>query len=252
MIRLIIPAFNEAGALESLLPRLPVTLAGREVVPLVVSDGSTDETVVVARAAGVETIALSPNRGKGTAVRAALQAIDSREWDVAVIMDGDGQHDPADLEALVDPLVSGLAEIAIGSRYATDERRGTTPRNRYAVRWTTVAVLEKILGTHYSDPYCGFRAFTRDALQRVEFCGDRYEGELEVLFDACRCDITVVEVPIKKIYGSGMSKMSASGGKLLGRLRVIGQYLSTIVRKTRELRAVRSKSDKSTKRLEGL
>ena len=73
MIRLIIPAYDEAGPLQSLLPRLPSTVSGHDVAALVVSDGSTDSTVRVARDAGVETIALSPNRGKGTAVRAALE-----------------------------------------------------------------------------------------------------------------------------------------------------------------------------------
>jgi glycosyltransferase involved in cell wall biosynthesis len=242
MIRLIIPAFNEARALESLLPRLPTTLAGQQVVPLVVSDGSSDDTVAVAGAVGIEVIALATNRGKGTAIRAALARLEPMPWDIAVLMDADGQHDPSDLDALVAPLVSGETEIVLGSRYAGDERRGSTPLNRYAVRWTTVAILHRILGTRYTDPYCGFRAFTREALERVEFCGDRYEGELEILFDARRCDIGVAEVPIKKIYAAGTSKMSADGGRFVGRLRVIRQYLRTIVRKTRELRSARSES----------
>ena len=237
MIRLVIPAYNEARALESLLARVPSRLCGHEVQPLVVSDGSTDDTVEVAKSAGMETLALTPNRGKGSAVRTALSEIEAHDWDVVVLMDADGQHDPGDLDGLVFPLLTGEVDIVLGSRYVADERRGTTPWNRYAVRWTTVAILNRILGRRYTDPYCGFRAFTKSALEQVEFCGDRYEGELEVLFDAARCGISVAEVPINKIYGSGMSKMSADGGRLLGRLRVIGQYLRTISRKTRELRA---------------
>lgn len=242
MIRLIIPAFNEAGPLESLLARLPTTLLDHGVSALVVSDGSTDHTVEVAHDAGVDVLALQPNRGKGTAIRAALERLASTEYDIAVLMDADGQHDPADLEALVAPLLAAEADIAIGSRYLGSEKRGDTPLNRYAVRWTTVAVLQRILGTRYTDPYCGFRAFIRSAIESVEFCGNRYEGELEVLFDACRCKIQVVEVPIVKIYGSGMSKMSADGGELFGRLKVIGQYSRTIVRKTKELRSVTTKT----------
>lgn len=246
MIRLIIPAFNEAGPLQSLLPQLPSTLAGHDVAVLVISDGSTDDTVKVAEGAGVEVIALRPNRGKGTAIRAAMQRIAPTSYDIAVLMDADGQHDPDDLEPLIAPLLTAEADIAIGSRYVDKEERGNTPRNRYAVRWTTVALLERILGTRYTDPYCGFRAFTKDAIEGIEFCGNRYEGELEVLFDACRCNMRVLEVPIAKIYGSGMSKMSADGGRILGRFRVIGQYASTIVRKTRELRSSRSKMNTSS------
>lgn len=238
MIRLIIPAYNEAGPLQSLLPRLPAELSGHDVRALVVSDGSSDNTSIVARAAGVEVVELETNRGKGTAVSAALAAIVHREHEIVVFMDADGQHDPGDLANLIGPLLVDEADIAIGSRYAIDERRGNTPLNRYLVRCLTVAVLQQILGTRYTDPYCGFRAFQTAALNQVEFCGSRYEGELEILFDAHRCGLRVVEVPIKKIYGPGTSKMSADGGRLLGRLRVIRQYARTTIRKRRELRSM--------------
>lgn len=237
MIRLIIPAFNEAGPLEILLPLVPTVLSGHDVVPLVVSDGSSDNTVTIARAAGVEVLELETNRGKGAAVSAALVGIVQLEHDIVVLMDADGQHDPGDLDALIAPLLADDADIAIGSRYSQDERRGETPLNRYAVRWATVEVLQRILGIRYTDPFCGFRAFKTAALNQVEFCGSRYEGELEVLFDAGRCGLRVVEVPIRKIYGPGTSKMSADGGRLLGRLRVIRQYAGTIIRKRRELRS---------------
>jgi hypothetical protein len=107
--------------------------------------------------------------------------------------------------------------------------------NRYAIRWITVAALERVLGTRYTDPYCGFRAFTREAIEGIDLQASGYEGELEVLFEARRRNIRMVEVPIEKVYGVGMSKMS-EGGRLLGRIRVIRQYATTIVRKTRQLR----------------
>ncbi|MCP4304071.1 MAG: glycosyltransferase family 2 protein [bacterium] len=237
MIRLIMPAFNEAGPLESLLPRLPASIAGHDVVALVVSDGSTDSTVDVATRHGIATIDLQPNRGKGTAVRAALAEIQDGTADVIVFMDADGQHDPDDLSQLIAPLLDGECDIVVGSRYAADESRGNTPLNRYLIRSGTVSLLSRILGTRFSDPYCGFRAFSPSALATVEFCGSRYEGELEVLFDACRCGLSVVEAPIGRIYGQGTSKMSADGGRLVGRLRVLRQYAGTIVRKSRQLRA---------------
>jgi len=112
MIRLIIPAFNEGEPLESLLPRLPTELSGHQVMTLVVSDGSTDNTVEVARAAGVEVLTLESNRGKGTAVREALASIEELEHDIVVLMDADGQHDPEDLASLVAPLIAGDADIA--------------------------------------------------------------------------------------------------------------------------------------------
>ena len=237
MIRLIIPAYNEAAALESLLPRLPSLISGQLVEPLVVSDGSTDGTAAVARAAGTEVLLLEDNHGKGAAVTAALERIADRGGhQIVALMDADGQHDPRDLPDLVAPLVAETADIAVGSRYALDERRGNTPVNRYAVRRTTVAILERVLHARFTDPYCGYRAFSRTALDRIQLHGNRYEGELEVLFEACRLGMRVAEVPVRKIYGPGTSKMAAHGIPLLGRLSVLRQYTATIIRGARSLR----------------
>ena len=236
MISLIIPAFNEAEALESLLPRLPVSVHGIPVHPLLVSDGSTDHTVAVATRHQVPVLALSQNRGKGSAIQAALDAIVDRTFDAVVFMDADGQHRPEDLPRVVGPLLAGKADLVLGSRYIEDEGRRNTPLNRYLIRTGTIAVLRRILGQRFSDPYCGYRSFTPFALSRVNICGERYEAELEVLFDACRNGLRAVEVPIERIYGHGMSKMSSDGGPLLGRLRVLRQYATTIVRKSRQRR----------------
>ena len=238
MIRLIIPAWNEARALESLLPNLPDLISDHPVEALVVSDGSTDDTVAVARAHRTDVLALDRNGGKGAAVAAALELLTDRDGDqIVVLMDADGQHDPRDLPNLVAPLLNGSADLSVGSRYALDERRGSTPVNRYAVRRTTVAVLQRVLHARFTDPYCGYRAFTRAALDRIQLNGNRYEGELEVLFEACRLGLTVAEVPVRKIYGPDTSKMIANGSPLLGRLSVIQQYTATIIRGTRSLKA---------------
>lgn len=245
MIRLLIPAFDEAGPLEALLPCLPRVVHGHDLLPLVISDGSSDGTVELVERLGVPVLHLQPNRGKGTALRAGLHAIRNLDFDAVVFMDADGQHRPNDLPDLLAPLLNGAADLVVGSRYADDESRGNTPRNRYLVRSATVALLSRILGTRFTDPYCGFRAFTREALDRVELRGARYEGELEVLFDACRLGLDVVEIPIKRIYGPATSKMSADGGRLIGRLRVLRQYAITIIRKTRQLRSARSQESVS-------
>lgn len=236
MISLIIPAFNEAEALQTLLPRLPAAVHGLPIHPLLVSDGSTDQTAAVATRYQVPVLALSQNRGKGAAIRAALDATVDRAFDAVVFMDADGQHRPEDLPRLIGPLLAGEADLVLGSRYVDDEGRRNTPLNRYLVRTGSIVVLDRVLGQRFSDPYCGFRAFTPFALERVNICGQRYEAELEVLFDACRNGLRIVEVPIERIYGTGMSKMAADGGKLIGRLRVLRQYTATIARKTREIR----------------
>lgn len=236
MISLIIPAFNEEEALRNLLPRLPAIVSGHMVRPLIVSDGSTDDTAAVAIAHGIPVLALASNRGKGTAVRAALDAIALTAADVVVLLDGDGQHLPEDIPRLVGPVLRGESDVVLGSRYSNDEGRRNTPLNRYLVRTGTVALLQRLLGRRFTDPYCGFRAFSARVLGEVSICGERYEGELEALFDASRCGLRIEEVPIERIYGSATSKMAADGGRFIGRVRAIRQYVGTIARKHREMR----------------
>mgnify|MGYP001823633680 CR=1 FL=1 len=236
MISLIIPAFNEEEALRKMLPRLPELVAGQVVRPLLVSDGSTDGTVAVAIEHAIPVLAFSSNCGKGSAVRAALDAVAPSGSDVVVVIDGDGQHLPEDIPRLVRPVLDGEADIAVGSRYAADEGRRNTPLNRYLVRTTTVAILGHLLGRRFTDPYCGFRAFSARILSDVRICGERYEGELEALFDATRCGLRIAEVPIERIYGPATSKMAADGGRIIGRVRAIRQYALTIARKRREMR----------------
>lgn len=234
MIWLIIPAFNEATSLSSLLPLIPRTIEGHRVNTLVVSDGSTDATVSVAVSLGFPVLAMKRNCGKGSAVRAALETISKGTSAAVVVMDGDGQHLPQDLPRLVRPLLLGRADAVLASRYLTDPSRGATPLNRYLVRSATVLLLGRLLGRRFSDPYCGYRAFTGAVIEEISVCGERYEGELESLFDLCRFGLRTVEIPIERIYGPGTSKMSADGGRFIGRIRAVSQYAATIWRKHHE------------------
>ncbi len=236
MIFVVIPAFNEGDALRRVLPRLPDMVHGHVVRPLVVSDGSTDDTTAAAVSCGVSTLSLTVNGGKGSAVDAALGFSLVDQCSAVVLMDADGQHRPEDLARLVGPVLADEADLVLASRYIENRGRGNTPLNRYLVRTATVAALRRILGRIFTDPFCGYRAISAAMLDRVSVCGTRYEGELEALFDACRWNLRIVEVPIPRIYGSGTSKMGHDGGRLLGRIRVISQYIRTIARKRREPR----------------
>jgi polyprenyl-phospho-N-acetylgalactosaminyl synthase len=236
MICVVIPVYNEEARLEGVLRGIPCQLAGLPVTCIVVSDGSTDHTEDCARACGVVLVSLPSNRGKGAALKTGLERAAAMDYRYAVTMDGDGQHDAVDLERLVEPVVSGDFDIALGSRYTPESGRGDTPLNRYLVRTAVVALLKRVTGQTYTDPCCGYRCFSRDALNRIRFHGDRYHGELEAIFDAHIHRLRVTEVPIKKIYTPNSSKMGARGGTLLGRLRAIAQYLSVIVRKSHKAR----------------
>ena len=235
MIAVVVPAFNEADRLRTLLPRIPACLFGAPVKVIVVSDGSTDGTEAVALEHGAVLVCLPRHRGKGAALRAGFARAMELDPSQLVTMDADGQHDPADLERLVQPVMAGECALAAGSRFLSDPSRGLAPLNRYLVRKSLVAALRATLGRSYSDPCCGYRCFSFQALQAIRLQGDHYQSELEALFEAAIHGLSVAEVPVRADYPPGCSKMGAQFGPLAGRVWVISQYVSTIARKTREL-----------------
>jgi glycosyltransferase involved in cell wall biosynthesis len=236
VIAVVVPAFNEADRLRVLLPRIPVCLFGAPVQVIVVSDGSTDGTEAVALDHGAVLVRLPAHRGKGAALRAGFTHALKLDPSQLVTMDADGQHDPADLERLVEPVLAQECAVAAGNRFLSDPSRGSAPLNRYLVRKALVAALRVTIGRTYTDPCCGYRCFSRQALQAIRLQGDHYQSELEALFEAAIHGLSVAEVPVRRDYPPGCSKMGAQFGRLAGRLWVISQYISTITRKSRELR----------------
>jgi glycosyltransferase involved in cell wall biosynthesis len=236
----VVPAFNEAERLATLLPCIPAELFGTPVRVIVVSDGSTDGTEAVARDHAASLVQLPKNQGKGAALRAGFAEAMELDPSYLVTMDADGQHDPADLEQLVWPVMVEECALAIGSRFLSDPSRGPSPLNRYLVRKALIAALRATLGRVYTDPCCGYRCFSPTALQAIRLKGNRYQSELEALFDAAIHGLRVVEVPVRRAYPPGWSKMDAPLGRLAGRAWVIAQYGSTIARKARELRRARA------------
>lgn len=236
MICVLIAAYNEAPSLASLLPAIPKTVAGHATTIVLGSDGSTDATVAVAREHGCIVVESPVNRGKGANLRAGMDRASELDYDVLVLLDADGQHDPEDLSRIAAPVLHGDADLVVGSRYTAEHGRGIAPWNRYLVRCATTRLLGRLLGRTFTDPYCGYRALSPLAAQTIELKGDRYQSELEMLFATVVHDLDVEEVAIRKVYGTNTSKMGARRGALLGRLEVIGQYTGAIVAGMAQLR----------------
>lgn len=230
MISVIMAAYNEERPLRAVLASMPANLCGHSIEILVVDDGSTDGTSDVARSFGCDVIRFDENRGKGAAIRRGLESLRASDCDAIVLMDSDGQHDPEAIERLLDPILEGEADLVVGSRYLTTRRRGSTPLNRYIVRTVTVAVIRRFFDVTISDPYSGFRALTPETAGLLQCRGNRYEGELEMIFTARHSQLRIQERPVPKIYGAEMSKMGSRRGAFLGRLDVLCGYIRTIVR----------------------
>jgi len=235
-VGVVIPAFDEAPGLAEILPRIASETHTRKVEVFVASDGSRDETPIVARRLGAIVLHTHDNRGKSAALRDGVAAALDKGCDPLVFIDGDGQHEPEEIARVVAPILSGDADMVLGSRYVDDEHRGSTPRNRYLVRTATCHILARLLGQRLTDPYCGFRALSREAIEAVEFAGSRYQCELEMLFAARAAGLRMAEVPVTRRYGAGMTKMGAKYGRLIGRIIVLSQYGRALRRGARQLR----------------
>ena len=112
----IVPAYNEAASVGRVIDEIRAAQPGFEIV--VVDDGSRDGTAEVARAHGAQVVSLPFNLGIGGAVQTGYRYARAHGFELAVQVDADGQHDPAELAALIRPVLAGEADFAVGSRFA--------------------------------------------------------------------------------------------------------------------------------------
>jgi glycosyltransferase involved in cell wall biosynthesis len=195
----IVPAFNEERSLPSVLAGLRRSAPGVDIC--VVDDGSTDGTAAAARSLGVTLLCLPVNLGIGGAVQAGYRWARDHGYDVAVQVDGDGQHDTGYLLTLVAEVASGRADLAIGSRFAGPRIAGafrSTWSRRAGIRYLST-MLRLRCGAQVSDPTSGFRAAGRRA---IELFARNYPSdypEPESIAVAARAGLSVTEVPVRMI-----------------------------------------------------
>src|ERR1051326_4180590 len=120
-IAVVMPAYNEAGMISSVISRIPSEIDGMTVVPIVVDDGSKDGTADAARRSGALVIRHLTNLGVGAATITGLRAAQKLNARVIVTLDSDGQHDPEEISSLVRCLLDGPFDVVIGSRILSPE-----------------------------------------------------------------------------------------------------------------------------------
>lgn len=174
---IVMPAWNEAEVIASVIDEVHAKVPGATV--LVVNDGSTDATTAVARAAGARVLELPFNLGVGGAMRLGFRFAEENGFPVAVQLDSDGQHDPANVADLVAML--DRVDVAIGARFAgTDDYAVRGPR-KWAMRFLS-AILSRALHTKLSDTTSGFKAHGPKAIKLfardypAEYLGDTIEA----------------------------------------------------------------------------
>ncbi|MBI2159620.1 MAG: glycosyltransferase family 2 protein [Candidatus Rokubacteria bacterium] len=188
---IVIPVFNEAATIGE------VVAAARALAPvLVVDDGSADGSEARARAAGAEVIRHPRRLGKGQAIRTGIAAARSRGASVIVTMDGDGQHDPRDLGAVLDAARRSPRSIVVGGRLG--EARVLPPDRLSAIRVAGFFV-NWVSGLRLEDTQSGFRAYPLGLFDEVRLRRGGFVFETEVLIAAALRGWRVVEVPVRAI-----------------------------------------------------
>ena len=165
---------------------------------LVVDDGSQDKTAEAARRAGAEVLRLNENGGKGKAIRAGLEQLLASDLTHVAFVDGDGQHDPADLPALLSAAREG-DDFVIGSRMADPDE---TPGYRYRTNEIGGQILSRMTGLEVEDGQSGYRVLSADLLRKLDLNARGYIIETEILLKAARHVKRVRHVPVRVIYGS--------------------------------------------------
>jgi glycosyltransferase involved in cell wall biosynthesis len=198
-ISFLIPAYDEAATIGEVLERVDALGLDRQII--VVDDGSSDATAdIVARYAAEHpgvTLVRQPNRGKGAAIRRAIQEIDG---DIAVIQDADMEYDPAEVPRLIEPIQRGVADVVYGSRLS-----GGQPQRAYLF-WHLMGnrFLSLLTGVLYnttlSDMETGYKAFRAEALRSLELREDSFGIEPEITGRVCRAGLRIYEMPVS-YYG---------------------------------------------------
>jgi glycosyltransferase involved in cell wall biosynthesis len=203
----ILPAFMEEGSVGAVIDEIRAFDPEFEIV--VVDDGSGDRTSEIARSLGVHVVTLPFNLGIGAAMQTGFRFAQANHFDIAVQIDADGQHDPAELPALLEPLMAGEADFVVGSRFIGDSAFRSSFTRRIGIR-LFARIVSKIAHQTLTDTTSGFRAVNRRgiALFAADYPHDYPEVETTVMVVKHR--LRVKEVPVRmRERAAGRSSITA-------------------------------------------
>lgn len=219
-IWVVVPAYNEASrigaTLRTLLPRYPQTV--------VIDDGSTDETSRAAHEAGAWVLRHQVNSGQGASLQTGLTFALRQGADYIITFDADGQHDPNEIDKLLEPVRAGRADVALGSRFL-----GSTvnmPWTRKLILKAGVLFTRIVSNIRVTDAHNGFRALSREAASKIHLVQDRMAHASEILDQIRMLGLRYEEVPVTIRYtadtlAKGQNSLQAvkiAGELLLGRM----------------------------------
>jgi len=203
----IMPAHDEEASVASVVAEVRAADPAFQIV--VVDDGSADHTAELAERAGAIVLRLPFNLGIGGAVQTGYQYALENGFDIAVQVDGDGQHDPGEISRLLEPILDGRADMVVGTRFAEGGGYRGTRLRRVGIH-IFAAVVSLMVRQRVTDTTSGFRAVNRKAIRLFahEYPHDYPEVEATVVLS--RHGLKMIEVPVQmRIRETGNSSITA-------------------------------------------
>ena len=189
----VLPAHNEAACIAD------VIRDAKKYVDqvIVVTDGSKDDTSDVSKKAGAKVVNHMDNCGAGAATMTGIEAARLLNADVIITLDADGQHDPHDIPAVLEPILSDTADIVFANRFG---QRNSIPLIRRLFNGIGNIVTFAATGKWVSDSQCGFKVFGPKAVRQIDIRMSRYEFCTEIVRESVQWRWRTVEIPTKVIY----------------------------------------------------
>ncbi len=204
------PALNEADNIQQVIARLPRKLKGIGTIQyLVIDDGSTDATAEIALANGAQVVRHGRNRGVGAAFHSAVQFALENHADILIGMDADGQFNPADIPAMIEPILKKRADMVMGNRFASGMPEHM-PRAKYWGNQKVAQLIHYVSRQKFQDVSCGFRAYSREALFRMNIFAEftyTHETILSLVFQGLQVEERSIWI---KYFPERKSRVAAS------------------------------------------
>jgi len=219
-----VSAFNESKVIYRVVKSIPRRIKNTTISIVVVDDGSFDNTAQEARKAKAIVVRHILNRGLGAAIKTGIDYAQRQQYEAMVTFDGDGQHNPADIEKIIAPIFKKEADLVVGSRFT---RSQNVPVDRLIINWLANLATLLLFGVSSTDSQSGLRAFSKKALNLIDYKGERMDFSSEILLEAKKHKLIVTEVPIEAIY----TKYSRiKGQKNINSINVLLRFLVRIFR----------------------
>jgi glycosyltransferase involved in cell wall biosynthesis len=238
----VMPAMNAARTLERTVEAIPRDWVDEVIL---VDDGSSDDTLELARSLPLHVVWHPHNAGYGANQKTCYLEALQREADAVVMLHPDGQYEPELIGRMVEPILRGRADLVLGSRFAVPGMalENGMPRWKYLVNRALTAIENRIMGTTLSEAHTGYRAYSRRLLMTVPFLRNSpdFSFDSELLMQTAYFGMRIEEVPARGRYFDEASSVGLRSGAVYG-LKTLWTGLRLVLHRARILPSAKFKS----------